>query len=1607
MTTSIEDTVLQAVDTLIKNRVSHLQFDKTVRASILQVIDSGLGHYQVQYQNSVLNAYSEDSNTKYRTGDNVFIRLPSNPDTVVTIISKIAKKGTQYLDVLTPSDRMTQIGSNILVGTAAINFCSYSGVQTIDLLQHGLSVDKQNITLNKGGRTYIGLKATVQTALPLEQQVTGNYGIILQARYYDSQYAHQSADPDKLITRTYVLDVNNMIGQPYKFTLPTEQVVYFQIDGNNLYDISAITAFCKDFPNTKYHKPDDIFLSNFGLFFAEPLNNDELSTASLKILTPNGNYIISDNDDTRYLEAELKIKGKKINLSTEKVEFYWFIKDTSITAENTKYYNSYGGAGWRCLNESRSGTWMAAAAKYQIKPTLVPSKQHIFKCVAIYDNIQLNAEINFYHASYYVGAKLLITSTAGAQFYFNTGHTKLTAIVSGTPYLDFVYYWGYRTKDGTLINLDSHNNIIDVRIHEVLDIVTYECTAYSSDGHYVGTGYITLTNGQTQNVTVVIKNGSKVFNYDEYGKAPKITPIALSFDVITPQGKSLITNDMTNNQIVQTFAPKWIWPEDNYTMLTTDIALSKQIITNPSNNSNIERTILADSATFTYGIRNIYDTDRTDNTIRLEVTFGGKIYSANTNFIFIKQGQSGSNGTKYIANIQPAINNIDNIFFSNGRLYGYKKLTEAHYNSTSGETTYSDNFSFKQINDSYPLKLLFYDDGAAPLYDGVSAGIKVTTDQLNDSSKEINWSVMTLPTGEVVKNVSPNITVAANGAISYKSNNYSASVTQVELATTYGGANERKRYYATYPIDIATTGDETILAIVDGGYRECMYESDGTRTSFNGKPFRFRLFKDGVEQFVNPTEVIWEPYWAGVLSTNSVKRKDENHPEFVTIEPPSQYDSKSINNYVVVKYRDYTIIITIYLYLNRYGMAYINGWDGTSIVTNTNGDNYILAPQVGAGKKDNNNRFTGIVIGTSMYSEPGAAAHEQTGMFGYGKGVQTFFLDANTGSASFGAAGHGQINISTDASGGTNGTIASWSYFHGDGIQGMLIDFDRPQIKFKSGNFSVTPEGYLTAKGGGDIAGWKISDKKLTSQDGQTTLYSYKNDNGQGEYPTRIELIKDNNGSIIGWYSVKDGSDGLKYKRIDVNNKFIVYSDGSFTAGSGSNFFVDDQGNLVANNSYFTDGYFNGELWTAKGNIAGWVIDYNSIHSVSGNAVINSNGSLNFGPDNFVVSSIGNLTAKNAKFIDGDFSGKITATSGTIGGWTIYDTNQGRYLKSIQNNVILDGQNGYYKAGNNDVWIGTSGTSSLGNGKGFILLNYTDTQGGTDAAFHAASSGNVWARGVFRANSRYHSESSPGEFSIRIGKSLAGGQNDHYLIYLNNSRCYWDEDGNIKANDIKADTLTTKDNISIDIGDLVIKSELNNYLKQDNNDPYVKKSNLPSTTADLTAALTDYGNINFRGENAASVTYVQNNFERKGASGGKTSDQRLKTNIHQLSNDNIIQFYKQLQPVTFKYCEEYSKIDKDYNKIHFGLIAQDVQQDINKNLNIQNNQFKFISKNKAKDLDINFDVTKYLNNGENEYYTFDYSELHALHISMIQHQEQQIAQLKAEIEQLKKLIKNK
>ena len=69
--------------------------------------------------------------------------------------------------------------------------------------------------------------------------------------------------------------------------------------------------------------------------------------------------------------------------------------------------------------------------------------------------------------------------------------------------------------------------------------------------------------------------------------------------------------------------------------------------------------------------------------------------------------------------------------------------------------------------------------------------------------------------------------------------------------------------------------------------------------------------------------------------------------------------------------------------LNRYGHASMNGWDGNSISIN-NDEGFILAPQIGAGRKNDDNSFTGMFMGE--VKEAGKTETE-VGLFGYANDI--------------------------------------------------------------------------------------------------------------------------------------------------------------------------------------------------------------------------------------------------------------------------------------------------------------------------------------------------------------------------------------------------------------------------------------------------------------------------------------------------------------------------------------------------------------------------------------------------------------------------------------------
>ena len=115
---------------------------------------------------------------------------------------------------------------------------------------------------------------------------------------------------------------------------------------------------------------------------------------------------------------------------------------------------------------------------------------------------------------------------------------------------------------------------------------------------------------------------------------------------------------------------------------------------------------------------------------------------------------------------------------------------------------------------------------------------------------------------------------------------------------------------------------------------------------------------------------------------------------------------------------------------NRYASPTMNDWNGSFTVNEANGT--ILSTAIGAGKKETDNSFSGILMGDIAKGfEFDPDNMSGLGLYGFNQGAQSFCLNVD-GTAFFGKAGRGRIYFD-----GTSGTISSASY-----QQNRLIDDD-------------------------------------------------------------------------------------------------------------------------------------------------------------------------------------------------------------------------------------------------------------------------------------------------------------------------------------------------------------------------------------------------------------------------------------------------------------------------------------------------------------------------------------------------------------------------------------
>lgn len=1025
MATELQDSLLKAIDYLVNNRVQKIDKDQTITATIKSCENSLTQMYKVNYNNGFLYAYAQEGASYYENQE-VLVLVPEGDFTKRKLILGVASQVTDDNNITFVSsliNNYNMIGQNTLSdpnNSMPQGLHSYLSTEYILLYQRGKE-EHSLLTFNDDefanyiqGADALLIEASFMTRLPKAHRLAKNglYGIQFVLAFADQDR------PEEIKYVSYVLDSNSMTGNPFLYNNYTDQYAIFQIDTENFLYVDSIMIWEEGFIEESDTVQADFWGADILVKDVEIYGLKEISATNgdytLRLTTPQG-AMFTTLENTETLSAYGTVTYQNKTDVSDSTTYYWFAKDDRIDA-SSEQYNIYGGNGWKYLEDKGNNRTMQTTGAEN------RAYENIYTVSAVYkEQVILKQEFILYNDA--AKRDIRIESNLGTTFSFDRGTPTMTCLLDGkssafdddypdnyfsfswakidaygntTPLnvsyeelerqyeealeagTDYSYVAAIRNRMIEMEGVTFDRNILTYPVKNINTTATFSCSVYlretsTAEDFFIGSATITLQNEGVATPTdyyILIENGDQVFQYSESGVAPnsdryqdpqEILPLECHF--YDPAG--LEVNPAT-------YSVKWRVPLKS-TLITTP---TEGMINNPA--TGLDEWY--GQAIYPLAIEDSYDYQATSNQITCIVTYADIEYQKDSDLFFTKVGENGTNGTDVVCKISPiqqpaqgllaiTTRGNQNPEWNNGQTMGAKALQFSAYNRTELLSTATVNWTISGGN------------GAQSRYMSVYDGIVTWEDSGSGHRNQI-----------------------------------------VRGQTSFEG----QTYYAFYPIPVIdyNTGTQ-YQVIIDKTYtlKAITYNADGRNPLYNkNQGLFFSLSDNNTSKYVvfdalggvndnNANSAISLSFEKNAKATaKSVQGGEVNEDGlyYVYITPDDVYDGAWCNN--IIRARIYgsesevgqnpeaTIYMPIYMSLNTFGLASLNAWDGNHVEINED-ENYILAPQIGAGYKDNNNRFTGVVMGT-------AQTYDQTepdvGLLGYSAGKQSIFLDAETGNAIFG-----------------------------------------------------------------------------------------------------------------------------------------------------------------------------------------------------------------------------------------------------------------------------------------------------------------------------------------------------------------------------------------------------------------------------------------------------------------------------------------------------------------------------------------------------------------------------------------------------------------------------
>ena len=1008
--------LMQSMDVLVSKRLSDLQFDKTIICTIVDASNAKKGEYEVTDGATTFTAYSKDDT--FKEEDSVYITIPNGDyGNQKLIVGKHVGQG-ESLTYISPLDSFINITGDLCNFTSTASLLANS-MNTITKDGQTLQVPYRKTiwkgTVSNGkGFERLGIKADFKTWLKKLKVNSGNYGLCLFVSYVDKATVNAS---DSVKVAQYILDSDDMYGNPYNF-----ESFYTQ---SKTFDISNITGQITNLELVFYQDAnfststgdaaptvdsstgntlmDNIFVQNISIGFGYDITKFTEDTVMIYCLnepTYNLNNLTQENRKTLNLRWIRSTNEGIYSVDSEdeipeNAEIHWYKYQLKIQDE----VDELAGPLWFEIEEGRNKLTLEVdpdVGEYtqQYKAIIeVPSRQWITN--------QLDEEMN-------IDYKLLKINAEG-----QSEDSEAAKLLSQ---YEFDIESQRKIYESEPIEFKSEVPVFDKMTADLINGLQIVVDENGYKGNYL---LYNLSN-QIQNPNEASKMRVMRATYKSLVTGEQTLDGAESIIWKIPLVNSMIYPPEDGKEYKSSDAATSYWAEGGYAYIKR-LSGKSAAVSDPATPGTVNDW----SAEQKFRIKDYYQESATNNTVYCYVVKNNVAYEASQELTF---GPMGTNGTDFTfrmsfeSDIPGVTKGESSILKINLSMYDFnnEKVPNFWNNGVSISWYHPDDngaLSFCDIEGN-PLS-------GAPVIDA-------------DKCFYVKYdSTRGIPHAAILQaQVTVDPTVAAGTKV----------LNAVKL-TCY------------LPIPYR---DNNKLCGIEGATK-ILYDTTGTKADYYKE--KYRLWENEGLERKEVTDITWEIFSPEYINTGLVTVQETYYNEFNpndeteytrqisknkkptyfpqlteanTIIVPSMFTELDGNLdrdiYVVAKQGQVVLWSQpIMMYRDAFSSTMLNSWDGDLTIDENNGT--ILSTMIGAGKKDSENRFNGVIMGDI---QDAISSITTLGLYGFNKGVQSFGWKID-GTGFIGKSGQGQILFD-----GNRSTISSGIWRTSNGRVGMEIDLDGP-----------------------------------------------------------------------------------------------------------------------------------------------------------------------------------------------------------------------------------------------------------------------------------------------------------------------------------------------------------------------------------------------------------------------------------------------------------------------------------------------------------------------------------------------------------------------------------